>query len=108
MNLHKLRAVVVAISAIVLVTTTSLFASAATNEPRDAQVPLVARGVGTNPQQLALLRWYPANQSNIQFPVATSPQEVAYDGSSIWVAGQTGGQVTKLRTSDGTNLECLV
>lgn len=42
-------------------------------------------------------------QSVSQFPTGQFyQQDIAFDGTNIWIAGQTG--VTKLRASDGTNL----
>jgi hypothetical protein len=54
-----------------------------------------------NPNQVAILRWYAANQT-AAFPVGTFPIGVAFDGANVWVTNQGGA--TKLRASDGTNL----
>jgi DNA-binding beta-propeller fold protein YncE len=54
--------------------------------------------------QVALLRWYPAIQSGLQFTVGTSPIGIAFDGASIWVANGGSNSVSKLRASDGTTL----
>ena len=61
-------------------------------------------GAGPNPLQVAILRWYQANQAGISFATGSAPWEVAFDGSNIWVSNLGGGTVTKLRASDGTNL----
>jgi len=59
-----------------------------------------------NPNQVAILRWYQANQTasfNLQF----SPSYVAFDGgANIWVSGSgfDGPALLKLRPSDGTVL----
>jgi hypothetical protein len=46
----------------------------------------------TSPQpnfrQVALLRWYEANETNIRVPVGDAPSAVAYDGEHIWVANR--------------------
>ena len=59
---------------------------------------------GPNPLQIALLRWYEANQSGASFAVGSGPQGVAFDGANIWVANNTSNTVTKLRASDGATL----
>ena len=70
-----------------------------------AQVADYAGGGGRNPMQIALLRWYDANQTGIQFSVGSSPWGIAFDGANIWVANWvTSGTVTKLRANDGANL----
>src|SRR5580700_6890111 len=56
---------------------------------------------GVNYQQVAILRWYPANQSGASFTVGSFPTGVAFDGANIWVANQLNNSVTKLRASDG-------
>ncbi|MCH7884361.1 MAG: hypothetical protein IIC01_03840 [Planctomycetes bacterium] len=63
--------------------------------------------VGTgarNPLQIALLRWYEANESGVTFNVGSSPGGVAFDGANIWVANLVSNTVTKLRASDGAVL----
>jgi len=61
-------------------------------------------GIGFNPLQVATLRWYNSTTTTFAFPVnnGTHAQELAFDGSSMWVSGDT--TVTKLRASDGVNL----
>ena len=65
--------------------------------------PCAAAQSGLNPEQVALLRWYPANLTTA-FSGLSSPVGVAFDGESIWVVNQVGNSVTKLRASDGTVL----
>ncbi len=57
-----------------------------------------------NPLQVALLRWYEANEGGATFPVGDAPFGVAFDGANIWVANENSDDVTKVRASDGTNL----
>jgi hypothetical protein len=57
----------------------------------------------TNPNQVALLRWYAANQT-ADFPVGSLPFGLAFDGAHIWVTNRTSNNVMKLRASDGANL----
>jgi outer membrane lipoprotein-sorting protein len=59
--------------------------------------------VPNNPNQVAILRWYSANQT-ANFPVGIAPFGVAFDGANIWVTNEGSNNVTKLRASDGTNL----
>src|ERR1700680_3023816 len=56
-----------------------------------------------NPQQIAILHWYAANQTTA-FAVGVNPEGVAFDGANIWVANNGSNTVTKLRASDGANL----
>src|ERR1700694_4426491 len=56
-----------------------------------------------NPNQVAILRWYRANQT-ATFAVGKGPGQAAFDGSSIWVANKSADTVTKLRASDGSSL----
>ena len=46
--------------------------------------------------QIALLRWYEANESGATFNVGSHPYGVAFDGANIWVTNQDSGTVTKL------------
>jgi hypothetical protein len=57
-----------------------------------------------NPLQVAILRWYPANQSGHVFAVGSAPIGVAFDGANIWVANGHSDTVTELRASDGATL----
>jgi YVTN family beta-propeller protein len=51
-----------------------------------------------------LLRWYPANQSEIQFATGSGPYYVAFDGANIWVTNPYSNSVTKLAASSGSVL----
>jgi hypothetical protein len=50
--------------------------------------------VPNNPNQVAILRWYAANQT-ADFPVGNSPYGVAFDGANIWVANTGSNTVSK-------------
>lgn len=63
-----------------------------------------APGLRFNPLQVALLRWYEANESPIFFGVGENPIGAAFDGANIWVANSGAGTVSKLRASDGAPL----
>ena len=75
-----------------------------------ALVPDVAMAQGgvvvsnQNAQQIALLRWYAANQANTQFTVGTYATSMAFDGANMWVGNGGSNTVTKIRASDGTVL----
>ena len=56
---------------------------------RTEQLPVQA-----NPNQVAILRWYAANQT-AAFPVGTGPSYVAFDGANIWVANLSSNTVSK-------------
>jgi hypothetical protein len=56
-----------------------------------------------NPGQVAILRWYAANQT-ADFAVGSVPFGLAFDGASMWVTNRTSNNVMKLRASDGANL----
>src|ERR1700732_1070186 len=56
-----------------------------------------------NPLKIALLKWYPANQTT-SFPVGKQPLGVAFDGGNIWVTKNYDGTVPKLRANDGEKL----
>ena len=66
--------------------------------------PQGAPGASLNPLQIAILRWYPANQALPDIVVGTQPTAIAFDGANIWVANYGSNNVTKLRASDGTIL----
>jgi hypothetical protein len=72
--------------------------------PAGPQGPPGSRGgQAPNPNQVALLHWYAANQTT-SFAVGTHPAGVAFDGSNIWVANFSDGTLTKLRAGDGAVL----
>lgn len=56
------------------------------------------------PQQIALLRWYPAIQTGATFAVGNHPEGMAFDGTDLWIANSADNSVTKLRASDGAVL----
>lgn len=74
----------------------------------DGSVQISAAGplsaIQRTPQQIALLRWYDANQTGQSFSVGSNPRGIAFDGANIWVANRNGNTVTKLRASDGASL----
>jgi len=55
-----------------------------------------------NPMQIALLRWYEANEAGIFFSVGGRPYGIAFDGANIWVTNSDDDTVSKLRASDGS------
>jgi DNA-binding beta-propeller fold protein YncE len=63
------------------------------------------------PQQIAMLRWYEANQSGIEIPtdVPTGdyPIGIAFDGENIWIANTGSDRLTSLRASDGALLDTI-
>jgi hypothetical protein len=56
-----------------------------------------------NPNQIAVLKWYPANTTTT-FAVGHAPWAAAFDGSSIWVTNFPDATLSKLRASDGQRL----
>src|ERR1700682_198285 len=68
------------------------------------KTPAAASSIApANPNQVAILRWYRANQT-ATFAVGKGPGQAAFDGSSIWVANKSSDTVTTLRASDGSSL----
>lgn len=62
-------------------------------------------GLGLNPLQVGMLRWYEANTTGTAIDSgAPGPVALAFDGANMWVANFAGLTVTKLRASDGTIL----
>jgi hypothetical protein len=55
-----------------------------------------------NPNQIAILHWYGANQTTA-FAVRKLAGGVAFDGANIWVSNHGSTTVTKLRASDGAD-----
>ena len=53
-----------------------------------------------NPEQIAVLHWYPANLTTTS-TVGTEPDGMAFDGANIWVANLGSNNVTKLQASTG-------
>jgi hypothetical protein len=62
-------------------------------------------GPQLNPNQVALMRWYPANRSGITFTTGSGPSGIVFDGSSMWIANGSGDTVTRLRPGDGQVLD---
>jgi hypothetical protein len=63
----------------------------------------------SNPIQVALLRWYQANQT-AQFSgdgSCTGPNGLAFDGAHVWVACSTANEIQELNASDGTLLKTI-
>ena len=56
-----------------------------------------------NPLRVATLQWYEAIETGMEIPVGGSNQ-IAFDGSNIWVTRGTFGSVAKIRASDGALL----
>jgi hypothetical protein len=72
--------------------------------PPGAAGPEGPAGVGQNPLQIAMLRWYSVNEGWLDYPTGTGPNRVAFDGANIWVTNYASNNVTKLRAIDGANL----
>ncbi|MGD1995017.1 MAG: YncE family protein, partial [Anaerolineae bacterium] len=59
---------------------------------------------GPNPMQIALLRWYPAIQTSIDFNVGFGPAGIAFDGANIWVTNYGDDTVSVLRANNGAHI----
>jgi hypothetical protein len=57
-----------------------------------------------NPLRVATLQWYQANQTRLNFSVGSGSEEIAFDGTNIWVLSRNSDQLWKLRATDGANL----
>ncbi|HEX6738744.1 MAG TPA: hypothetical protein VF310_10745, partial [Vicinamibacteria bacterium] len=67
-----------------------------------AQGPQGLPGVGLNPLQLGMLRWFDASQNGHQWSTnGSSPRGIAFDGDYIWVTNFNSNVATKFRVSDG-------
>ena len=64
-------------------------------------------GTSLNPQRLAVLRWYEANEAGITSPTGSGPDAVVFDGTSLWVANYTSGTLTRHRTVDGASIATI-
>ena len=73
--------------------------------PQGPPGPQGPAGPATGPSamSIALLKWFPA-YSSISYPAQLSPNGVVFDGSNIWVSGQSCDCVDKRRPSDGAVL----
>jgi hypothetical protein len=99
-----MKSVVIALSlALAIVATANLFPSRAQEAGTVQQQPPNNGAPPANPLKVALLKWYPANQTT-SFKVGNAPNDVAFDGQNIWVTNGGDDTVTKLRPSDGTVL----
>jgi hypothetical protein len=56
-----------------------------------------------NPQSVALLRWYQANEA-AEFEVAPNPSLMAFDGTNLWVNSTAAGTLSKIRPVDGVTV----
>jgi hypothetical protein len=65
--------------------------------------PQGPQGLPYNTAQVAILRWYAANQT-ASFPAGNFPAGLAFDGENMWVVNNGDDTVTKLRASDGAIL----
>jgi len=65
--------------------------------------PQGPQGLPYNPAQVALLRWYPINQTT-NFTVGNATDGMAFDGAAMWVVSNGDNTVIKMRASDGTIL----
>ena len=65
---------------------------------QDQRVPKGPGGPGAslNPLQIALLRWYEANDTGLTYAVGDMPQAICFDGANIWVVDSGSDNVTKL------------
>ena len=58
-------------------------------------------GLGLNPIQIGMLRWYQASLAG-EFQVGDGPSGIAFDGQDLWVTLAGNSKITKVRPSDGT------
>ena len=54
-----------------------------------------------NPLQVALLRWYPANQATTFALGTNDPFALAFDGANLWITNNHDNTVSKVRANDG-------
>jgi hypothetical protein len=64
--------------------------------------PAGSTGVGLNPTQIALLRWYSSNSSFSAITVGSLPQSLAFDGTNIWVANYGSNTIARYNAATGT------
>lgn len=60
----------------------------------------VAAGAGVNPMQIALGRWFGANQTRSPIPGVAGCGPKVFDGSHLWIGDFVQKTVTKVRASD--------
>ncbi len=65
-------------------------------------------GQVATPESVAILRWYPINQTPAEFSVGQQPAGAAFDGANMWIANSQSGNVTKLRAGDGAAMGTFV
>lgn len=53
-------------------------------------------GLGYNPMDIALLRWYEANEAENTFDASNNPWDICFDGANIWVTNYGDNTVIKL------------
>jgi hypothetical protein len=69
--------------------------------PQGLQGPPGPAGTSTNPLQVAILRWYNANQVGITRGLAAPPVAAVFDGVNVVVA-ESNGTLASLHAPDGT------
>jgi len=62
-----------------------------------------AGAAGPNPLQVAMLRWYNANQAGLTRSLAAPPRAMVFDGANI-VASLSNGKLVSERASDGASV----
>ena len=62
---------------------------------------------GPNPKQIGMLRWWKANRAQYPIYVGANPDQMIFDGETIWVTSWGAGQVTQIRPSDGKILQTI-
>src|SRR5436305_165458 len=90
--------------AILFVATSSL--GFGQNVPSSSTTGAAPVAAAQNPNQIAILRWYRANEA-ATFAVGPGAGQVAFDGTNIWVANTGDSTLTKLRASDGSTVGTL-
>jgi DNA-binding beta-propeller fold protein YncE len=63
--------------------------------------PAGSTGVGLNPIQIALLRWYSSNSSFSAITVGSLPRALTFDGANIWVANNGSNTITRYLATTG-------
>src|SRR6185369_4556618 len=63
----------------------------------------IAGNTALNPQRLAILRWYDANNATAtrSISVGSAPDSLCFDGTFIYVANALSGTVTRIRAATG-------
>ena len=63
--------------------------------------PAGSTGVGLNPLQIALLRWFNTNMGFSAITVGSLPHALAYDGTNMWVANNGSNTIARYNVSTG-------